>query len=412
MSCHPARWLALALAAGLGACGDDGAAATVDAPGAGADASWGEARPGGRSDLVGVADPTTGRFVIFGGDDGPVVNQQPQVRYLDETWLLDPTTGWAQATGAGPSARGRHAAALDGAGRMLMFGGRYRATGATGNYTLHADLWALDLASQAWTRLHDGAGGPAPRYFATMVHDAATGRTYVHGGGTNVSGLTIQPASDTWVFDGAAWTQLTTTGTAPTTRVFIAGTHDPMRGRLVVYGGQVGDFVSPGLGDLYALDLATGVWSRLHDGSGMAPAGRFSATLSYDATGDRYLMFGGHVDPGTGNDLWAFDPTAGTWSVLAGGDMFTGVSPGCLGNPREIPADYVTEDPAAPERRSTPAVAALPDRLVVFGGESDCTHLDDVWTFDLAGGGWAERLAARTGESCARRGDACSCLCL
>ena len=52
------------------------------------------------------------------------------------------------APGASPSPRSRHMAAYDATGdRMITFGGRFRA-GASGAYTLHADVWALDLGSE------------------------------------------------------------------------------------------------------------------------------------------------------------------------------------------------------------------------------------------------------------------------
>jgi len=55
----------------------------------------------------------------------------------------------------------------------------------------------------------------------------------------------------------------------------------------------------------------------------------------------------------------------------------------------------------------------LDGALVVFGGQSDCSdHLDDTWRYALGASQWSELLAARSGESCARRNDDCTCLCL
>jgi hypothetical protein len=54
------------------------------------------------------------------------------------------------------------------------------------------------------------------------------------------------------------------------------------------------------------------------------------------------------------------------------------------------------------------------DSLWVFGGmHAECSdHLDDTWRFDLETAEWSELIEARTGESCARRGDDCACLCI
>ena len=92
--------------------------------------------------------------------------------------------------------------------------------------------------------------------------------------------------------------------------------------------------------------------------------------------------------------------------TVASGDSFTGAALGCLGNSRESPAGYVTQDLSTPERRSTGVIGLLSGTLWLFGGESDCSdHLDDTWSLDVATGAWSELIEARGGESCARRND-------
>ncbi len=387
-------------------CGDDGGG------GDGLGPLPTDPRPGKRSDVATVADPATGTIVLFGGDNGPIVNQTPSPAYIGDTWVLDPSSGWTQIAGAGPSARGRYAAAYDPAGKMWIVGGRSRAA-SSGPYDLYGDVWTFDYTARQWTEVSDGSGGPAPRYFATAAYDADNERLVVFGGATNTDPLALQISSEVWTFDGNTWTQQTAVGTAPSQRLYMAYAYDTSRNRLLVFGGQVGDFVSAAYNDLYALDLATMTWSRLHDGVGSAPPGRFSAMLTYDEAGDRYLVFGGHADPGVANDVWSFDPSTSTWTELSAGDQFTGAALGCLGNSREIPKEYVTEDLSAPERRSGGAMAVLGESLFVAAGESDCSdHLDDVWVFDLPSRAWTELLESRSGESCTRRGDDCPCLCL
>lgn len=400
--------LALLVAPGCGSSsGDGGPDAAPDVPS--------DVRPGKRSDTAGVANPATGTVAVFGGDNGPIVDQIPSPAYVGDTWVFSPTDGWTEVTAAGPGARGRHAVALDpDGGRMLVFGGRFRTAGTSGDYTLYNDLWAFDFASATWTLIDDGSGtAPAPRYFASAGYHAAGSTLYIYGGGTNTSPLSLTPSDEVWAHDGSGWTQLTVTGAPPSPRLFVAYAHDSSRNRLIAFGGQVGDFVTPSFNDLYALDLATATWSQLDSGTGTAPSGRFSAMMTYDADGDRYLLVGGHADPGVTNDTWAFDPVSNTWSALAGGDSFTGAALGCLNNPREIPDGYVTQDLSAPERRSGGVFALVGGTAYLFGGESDCSdHLDDVWRLDLGAGAWSEVIGARSGESCARRNDDCPCLCL
>ncbi len=399
----------LAFALLCAACGDDGGGA--DTPDAGDITNT--TKPSKRSDIHGAIDPSTGVFAVFGGDDGPIVNQTPQAAYRDDTWIFEPGLGWTDVSSAGPSARGRQAVAYDSSSqRMVIFGGRYRA-GTSGNYTLYNDLWAFDFSARTWERLSDGSGGPSPRYFATAAYDAATETFYVYGGDTNPSALTIGLSTEVWSFKGGAWSQVIVAGTAPDpSRLFMGYTHDTKRNALIAYGGQLGDFVTAANADMYSLDLATGVWARLSDGAG-GPSGRFSSLMTYDADGDRYIVMGGHADRGVTNDVWAFDPAASTWSALYTGDTFTGAALGCLNNPRELPKGYVVEDLAGPERRSGGFLGATGGKLWLFGGESDCSdHLDDTWQFDLAGGSWTEILEASSGESCLRENNDCQCLCL
>jgi hypothetical protein len=48
------------------------------------------------------------------------------------------------------------------------------------------------------------------------------------------------------------------------------------------------------------------------------------------------------------------------------------------------------------------------DRLMVFGGKTDCGLINDVWQFDLASNAWTELSAASAGESCVRTSANCS----
>jgi hypothetical protein len=415
----------------LAGCGDDGSGMPGDGGTGGPDASMpseggtdgGSGSDGGlsssmrygkRSDVQTVADPQTNTIVLFGGDDGPIVNQIPRANFLGSTWVFEPGVGWTEVqTDTAPSPRSRYAVAYDpNEGRMLLFGGRFREADS-GPYTLHNDLWAFDFESRTWTQLHDGSGtAPGGRYFAGAAYEADTDTFYVTGGGLNENALSPDPAQDLWAFDGESWTEKSVSGQMPSQGLFRAWDYDPSRKRLLAFGGQVGDFVSPGFDELHALDVTTGEWTLLDDGNG--PEGRFNAMLEYDAERDRYVMFGGHTNPGVNNDVWAYDPTdGGGWTELHAGDSFTGGSLGCMGNSREIPKGYVDQDLDAPERRTTSGFEILGDKAWVFAGESGCSdHLDDTWSFDLAGSSWTELLEARSGESCARRGDDCQCLCL
>ena len=371
-------------------------------------------RPSKRSEVLAISDAKTGAVAIFGGNHGPIVSQIPRADYLDETWVFEPGVGWEQIEGAGPSARGRYAAAQDPAGRMLIFGGRWREAATTGNYTLFNDLWAYDFASKTWTELDSGDGtAPSGRYYPVSAWDAKSESLYVYGGATNANALVINNNSELWRWRaGEGWEELSTVGDAPSTRVFFGGAHDAERNKLWIFAGQVGDFQSLAYNDLYSLDLDAGVWTREHAGGSTAPFTRMHPHLLFDAARDRVLLFGGHTDIGDGNDLWKFED--GSWDFVYEADRFTGNGLGCLGNPSEVPADYVEQDLTAPERRHRAMATISLDNIWIFGGmHAECSdHLDDTWRYDLDFNSWHELIEARTGESCARRADDCECLCL
>jgi len=375
-----------------------------------------EQTPTKRSEVKPAAHGPTNKILAFGGNDGVVVNQIPRAKYRSDTWLFEPGTGWREVeTATHPSARARYAIATDEeGGRALLFGGRWREPGETGDYTLYNDLWQFDFETEEWTQLWDGVGqGPSPRYYGQGAYDAKTGLFYVWGGNTNSDPLIFNITGQLWAWDGKTWERIPTSGDKPSTRSFLGSLHDTLRNDLVIFGGQEGNFVSLAYNDTYRLDLDTGAWERLHAGRRNAPSTRMHAQLSYDVTNDRYVLFGGHTDIGDHNDLWAMDPETHDWSEVYMADVLFG-GLGCLDNPSEVPQSFVEQDLSAPERRHNALSVIMHDSLWVFGGiHAECSdHLDDTWRYDLVTNQWVELIEATSGESCLRRADDCECLCI
>jgi hypothetical protein len=113
--------------------------------------------------------------------------------------------------------------------------------------------------------------------------------------------------------DTQAWTDLTPSGTSPTSRRFHTAIYDPVRDRVVVFGGD-----APGvLNDVWALSLGgTPAWTELAP-SGIPPSARYLHGAIYDPVRDRMVVFGGW-DPSSRNDVWALS-LAGSpaWTLLA-----------------------------------------------------------------------------------------------
>ena len=373
-------------------------------------------RPTKRSEVLAIADEGTNTIVVFGGNEGPIVNQIPRADYTDDTWVFEPGFGWSQLDVEGPSKRGRYAAAHDpDNGRMYLFGGRFREPDTTGDYDLFRDLWVFDFAERSWDRLDNGSnGGPSGRYYPVAAFSPEEQALYVYGGATNGNALFIEPSSELWRWSASdGWEELATTGDGPSSRVFYGTTYDSGRDRLILFAGQVGDFQSLAYNDSFALDLATREWTELENGGSDAPFTRMHPAIQYDGARDRVVLFGGHTDIGDDNDMWELPAGGGSWNEMYRGDSLNG-GLGCLGNSSEVPATFVDQDLTAPERRHRGMHALMHDNLWIFGGmHSECSdHLDDTWRYDLAEDSWHELIEARTGESCARRNDDCECLCI
>jgi hypothetical protein len=372
-------------------------------------------RPSKRSEILAAANESSNEIMIFGGNDGPVVNQIPTARFLNETWIFEPGYGWTEiATEEQPKKRGRYAMSMDQAGnRALFFGGRFRREGESGAYEIFDDLWEFSFDTHEWTLLDEG-GGPAARYYPASGYDEESGTFYIWGGNLNSDPLNFIRGTDLWSYKDGQWTEIPTSGEQPDPmRVFFGSTFDTKRKRIILFGGHPGDFVSQAFKETYALDVETGVWERLHGGV-QAPSTRMHAHLTYDEAEDRYLLFGGHTDVGDQNDLWWFDTTENRWNELHIADVLNSTGLGCMGNSSEVPADYVTQDLSAPERRHRGMFAMMHDNLWIYGGiHAECSdQVNDTWRYDLAEGQWHELIESTTGESCARRGDDCQCLCL
>lgn len=153
---------------------------------------------------------------------------------------------------------------------------------------------------------------PGGRDAHVMAFDQAHERMFIFGGFSGTEAL-----RDTWMLDVSSlvprWTQVATTGMAPTSSTYGNGVYDPVRNRLVVWRGNVTD-------ELYALSLdsAPAVWSRILPPE-PRPSARSQSMAVYDALHDRMLFFGGADFTAILSDLWALDFANGdTWTQLIG----------------------------------------------------------------------------------------------
>ncbi len=269
-----------------------------------------------------------------------------------------------------PPARRSASAVFDSArDRMLMFGGI--------DQSLHNETWSFDGALASWSQLLPGGRTPTPRALSALAYDAGRDRIWMFGGYSGNGAL-----SGLWTLDFANaeagdWTLLQPLGTWPDARGAGALVIDPVRDRLVLFGGQI----SPGIvgsgatGDVWALSPAADTlrWTRLQP-AGQAPAARWGAIVVFDAPRDRMVVLGGRDRDSVFTDAWElrFSPSL-AWAPLTTFGARPPARDGALG-----------------------VLDVAGGRIVTVGGNTPSTGLAnrDTWTFRLIGLPEWGRLAA------------------
>ena len=208
------------------------------------------------------------------------------------------------------------------------------------------------------------AGGPLPsgRLDGVIAHDVPGRRLLLFGGQDGAS------RNDLWAFslDSQQWQELNPSGARPPARFGHTAIFDPVRRRLIVFGGQTAAFFS----DTWAYDIAANSWQQLApDNAG--PSKRYAHSAIYDAARDRMVISHGFTDAGRFDDTWAFQLAANSWQNLT--------PPGS--KPLRRCLHHAVYDQGN-------------NQMLLFGGCASgfgpCP-LDDLWSFDLNASQWTER---------------------
>lgn len=210
------------------------------------------------------------------------------------------------AHGLRPGDVDRPAVTFDSAdGRVVEFGG------CVGAMSASCSAWS----SQTWT--FDGSAwsvasvtGPAGRTNATLTFDPATG-TCVLFGGENASGV----LSGTWSWNGSSWSRLSPP-VSPPARYGAVAAYLPSTGLVYLFGGSSASGL---LADTWAWNGST--WSELS--TSPAPPARDLASMAYAGTlgptaGD-LLLYGGLGAGGDLSDTWSFGGSSWTQRAAPGG---------------------------------------------------------------------------------------------
>jgi hypothetical protein len=292
------------------------------------DAAWDslalEERPGGRQKFVAVVDRGRSKMVISGGESWESGHD------LGDTWALDldgpPRWTRLETTGTGPGAIAWHAGDfLPERGSLIQYGGTWTAAQNQG--------FELQLDSGTWSQIQPPGPDPAParRGGAMLLEGTSSSEFRLWGG---------YWWHDLWGFQSSptpTWQHLPTTGIAPTAGApnFV---YDSKRRRLIAIAG--GNLLNHGhkLNQIWAMPLdGPSVWSQLAV-AGDPPIGRSSFGAAYDPLRDRVLLYGG-INFGFGGsrqandigELWELSLSEPRWHLLQ-----TLGAPGKRGGPQVI----------------------------------------------------------------------------
>ena len=204
----------------------------------------------------------------------------------------------------------------------------------------------------AWSPM---AALPFSRVGTSAVWDPVRHRILLFGGANGPSFF-----NDVWQLTAAGgWAQLLPAGTPPSPRDAAGMVYEPTGDRLIVFGGNNnGGF----LNDLWELSLSgTPTWTPLTP-TGTPPFGRFEFSAIHDTPRNRMIVFGGLGGGISQNDTWALSLTGiPSWSLLSPGGALAG-------------------------RYGHVAIYdAARDRMLVHGGTNTANVHDDVWALSLAG---------------------------
>jgi N-acetylneuraminic acid mutarotase len=266
----------------------------------------------------------------------------------------------------GPGARYGAVSWIDAAGNLWLFGG-YGNVGSGGSPYLN-DLWKYTPSAQTWTWVSGSAGGST----------GTAGAPGVYGTKGTASVNNVPGARD----DAVSWTDAT--------------------GNLWLFGGNGYDSTDTlgWLNDLWKYSPIAGTWTWV-SGSDVAgafpaygtqgtastsnvPGARYGAVSWIDTAGNLWLLggYGFNGPPPVGpisntvdlDDLWEYNPTAGTWTWVSG-----------AGAAYSAPIQGVPSSTTYPPPRDG-AISWLDstDNFWLFGGQNSNLGppwLDDFWGY-------------------------------
>jgi hypothetical protein len=151
-----------------------------------------------------------------------------------------------------------------------------------------------------------------PRRGASLAYDEARKLTVLFGGFGAEEGTPAADRSSTWTYSGSAWSRVATAG--PSARHGASMVYDASRQRVVLFGGLSGSFPNERyVADTWEWDGSA--WSKVADAG---PGLRAHQVMAYDRARNRVVLYGG-FDLTTNqelHDIWEWNGTS--WAKQSG----------------------------------------------------------------------------------------------
>jgi hypothetical protein len=263
--------------------------------------------PSGRSDTKLVYDPVSTLDILYGGSTA--LDPGTKVPYdLGDTWEWNGDRWRQRITVHSPGPRSAHALVYDSnRSRILLFGGRFT-TPTTALQTNYNDTWFFKNGD--WTKI-DTPNAPPVRAAAGAAFDPIRDRMIVYGGfQISTDGKqTLIPLHDTWEFDGTTWVQRPGEGPKISKPIL---TYDAAHNQVILLGL---DEASATKTDtlMYIYNSAAGTWTQTKpDG---LPVCVNQAMTAFDESRNKVILSGGVCATSTsGDETYEWDGTK--WTKL------------------------------------------------------------------------------------------------
>ena len=166
------------------------------------------------------------------------------------------------------------------------------------------------------------------------------------------------------------WTKGAAMSTSPTARGYHQMTYDTESKRVIVYGGQTGNFFENSdylSHETWTFDPDTSVWTQVSpddpDDPNDIPGGSGGGDMIYDSKADRSIL-SVLADDFSSLQTWAYDANSDTWARLADG-------------PKIMVGQRIVYDSES-------------DRIIMFGGFdfSNFKLVDETWAYDYNTNTW------------------------